>query len=470
MCVSKLSAAILAACMGAAASPAVTNVTNLPELNTALDAAKPGDTIVLRDGSWRDAAVVLRAAGAANAPITVRAETPGMVVFTGASSLTFAAPWVTVEGVRFQDGAIPKGSVITFGADHCRLIESAVLNYNPAELTTAYYWVFFEGSDNSVDRCLFARKNHMGPLVGNAIMNARRNSVTGSYIRDIGSSGGRNGMEIFRIWGYGGSEELGDDGAFFTIEGNLFDHADGESMEIISLKSNRNRVARNTIRATLGGITNRSGNFNTIYGNVILCDGRKGAYGMRIAGQHHVISSNYIERCDYGFMLLSGEYIDRDLTGKYDPIKREGTPLGRVPRYGWVREIELEHNTVVDSAGPELMIGGNYKSGWPAQQRILLPEDNHIDANTFVKTGAGGVSMDEAAQDSAPPLDSFHFKPNRYDGNLISGGEVRLNPLPTKGLTIWKSGGVNVPSAKPLTPEQVGPRWAQSPFIRPSLR
>ncbi|HXA48881.1 MAG TPA: hypothetical protein VNV86_01185, partial [Candidatus Acidoferrum sp.] len=63
---------------------------------------------------------------------------------------------------------------------------------------------------------------------------------------------------------------------------------------------------------------------------------------------------------------------------------------------------------------------------------------------------------------TAAPLDSFHFKPNRFEGTVVSGGEVRLNPLPTRGLTIWKDGGgVNVPSAKPLSPEQVGPRWAR---------
>jgi poly(beta-D-mannuronate) lyase len=428
-------------------------VSTVDQLNAALSAAKPGDTIVLHDGDWRDASLVLRVPG-----ITVRAETPGKVRFTGASSLVFAAPSVTVEGVRFEDGALAKGSVITFRSHHGRLADSAVVNYNPPDLATAYYWVYFEGSDNAVERCLFERKNHMGPLVGNAIKEARRNRVTESYFRNIGSSGGRNGMEIFRIWGYGGNEESGDDGAFFTIEGNLFDHADGEGMEIISLKSNRNRVARNTIRATLGGITNRSGNFNTIFGNVILCDGRKGAYGMRITGRRHTVSTNYIERCDFGIMLMAGEFIERDLTGKYDPVKREGTPLGRVPRYAQVRQIVLEFNTVVDSAGADLVLGGSYKSGWPGSQRILLPEDNQIAANVLVKT-AGGVAIEAPAQDPDPPLDAFHFQPNRLEGNLVSGGEVHLNPVPTRGLTVWKTGGVNVPSPKPLAPDQVGPLW-----------
>lgn len=449
---------LFAALLAFARAEAAVTVGTVAELDAAMAAAKPGDTILLRDGTWRDAAVTLRAAGSPQAPVTVRAQTPGKVVFTGTSSLVFAAPWIAVEGVVFRDGAIAKGSVISFRSDHGRLADSAIINYNPPALTTAYYWVYFEGSDNAVERCLFERKNNMGPLVGNAIKDARRNRVTESYFHNIGSSQGRNGMEIFRIWGYGGNEELGEDGAFFTIEANLFDHADGEGMEIISLKSNRNRVARNTIRATLGGITNRSGNFNTIYGNVILCDGRKGAYGIRIAGQRHSISTNYIERCDYGIMLLSGEFIDRDLTGKYDPIKREGTPLGRVPRYGWVRELELEHNTVMESGGPDLVIGGNYKSGWPQSQRILLPEANHIAENTFVRPN-GGVSIEGPAPDTAPPLDTFRFQPNQFSGNLVSGGELHLTPAPTKGFTVWKSGGANIPTAKPLLPAQVGPAW-----------
>jgi poly(beta-D-mannuronate) lyase len=441
------------------AHAAVKTVANLDELNTAIAGARPGDTIVLRDGTWSDAAIVLNAAGSASAPVMLRAETSGKVVLAGASSLVFAAPYVTVEGITFQDGAIAKGSMVTFRSDHGRLIDTAIINYNPSDLTKAYYWVYFEGNDNRVERCLFEAKNHMGPLVGNAIKDSRRNAVSGSYFHNIGSSHGRNGMEIFRIWGYGGNEELGDDGAFFTIEGNLFDHADGESMEIISLKSNRNRVVNNTIRATLGGITNRSGNFNTISGNAILCEGRKGAYGMRVTGQQQQITDNYIERCDYGIMLVSGEFIGRDLTGKYDPIKREGTPLGRVPRYGWQRASEISGNTLVDNSGVDLMIGGNYKSGWPASQRMLLPEDDAIAGNVIVKHG-GGIAIDAPAQDTAPPLDAFHFKPQRFAANIVSGGEIRLNPVPA-GIEV-KPAIPAPPRPKTLGPGDVGPLWMRA--------
>lgn len=452
---------ILTAAFLAAAGRTVT-VGDLAQLEAAIFAAKPGDEIVMRDGRWKNARITLSAAGTDKAPVTLRAQTPGRVILTGESSLTFAAPYVNAEGLLFQEGAIAKGSVVTFRADHGRLTESAIVSYNPAELATAYYWVYFEGSDNQVERSFFSRKNHLGPLVGNAIKGARRNSVVRCHFHDIGSSNGKNGMEIFRVWGYGGNEELGDDGAFFTIESNLFEHADGEGQEIISLKSNRNRVINNTVWATLGGITNRSGNFNTIEGNVILCQGRKGAYGMRITGQHQRVSNNYIARCDYGIGLMAGEFIDRDLTGSYSPVTREGTPLGRVPRYNWPRETEISRNTFFDNAGADLTIGSSYKSGWPQSQRILIPEDNLIAENRIVKL-SDETAIDGAEQDSFPPLDTFHFAPNRFTANIVAGGTVRLMPMP-KGIALRNPATMADNAVPPtLKPDDVGPAWIQIP-------
>lgn len=430
-------------------------VSNAEELKAAIVSAKPGDTIAMRDGTWKDINIVLSAAGTASAPVTLRAQTPGKVILTGGSTLTYTAPYVNVEGLLFRDGALTSGSVVTFKSDHGKLLSSAIINYNPPDPLTKYYWVFFEGSDNLVERCSFKEKTNMQPLIGNGIQGARRNAVVRNHISDMGSSHGRNGMEMFRIWGYGGSEELGDDGAYFTVAENLLERADGEGMEIISLKSNRNRVLNNTIRDTIGGITNRSGNFNTIAGNVILCGGRRGAYGMRTTGQQQRIYDNYISNCEYGIMLMSGEYIDRDLTGKYEPIKREGTPLGRVPRYGWVKQIEVARNTLVDNSGPDITVGGNYKSGWPGAQRVLLPEDNLIANNLIIKT-KGSTVLETTVQDSQAPLDGFSFKPNRFASNVVFGGEAVI----PEGFT--RAGADKMPPApqvKPLTVADVGPEW-----------
>src|SRR4051794_34303475 len=49
---------------------------------------KPGDSLVLKDGDWTDQVIDFAAKGEQDKPITVRAQTPGKVVFTGRSSIT----------------------------------------------------------------------------------------------------------------------------------------------------------------------------------------------------------------------------------------------------------------------------------------------------------------------------------------------------------------------------------------------
>src|SRR5213078_3054827 len=43
---------------------------------------KPGDTLILADGTWSDQQIAVRAEGTAEQPVTVRARTPGKVVVT----------------------------------------------------------------------------------------------------------------------------------------------------------------------------------------------------------------------------------------------------------------------------------------------------------------------------------------------------------------------------------------------------
>jgi poly(beta-D-mannuronate) lyase len=430
---------------------------NPAALADALARAQPGDSIVLADGTWRDATVTLSAAGTAGAPITVRAQTPGRVIFSGESSLIFIAPHVTVDGLLFTQGTTKQNSVIQFGSDHGRLTNCAIIDYNPPDVATSYYWVYFQGNHNRVDHCYFKGKSHQQPVIGNHIKASRYNSTDHCHFEDIPYVAGRNGREIFRIWGYGGNEELGDDGAFFTVERNLFDRADGEGSEIISLKSNRNTVRGNTIVRTRGGITNRSGNFNTITDNVILCDGADGAYGMRITGRHHTVARNYIRGGTFGLHLMAGEFIERDLTGSYQPIKREGTPLGRVPAYNQARENLIADNALVDIAGIDLLLGNGYKSNWPRAQRVLVPELNRLTGNLVYKP-KGGVAVDIAKQDRTTPLDIFRFEPNEFTGNRVLGGTVALLPAPA-GMEVLPAVGPAPTPPAILTPADVGPAW-----------
>lgn len=452
--------------VAASASAAELPAANVSELTTALRDAMPGDTVVLAPGVWSDVKLDITHGGKSGAPVTIRAREPGRTIFGGASSLTFSAPEVVVDGLLFTQGAISKGQVVWFHSDHCQLTNTAIVDYNPPKVATKYYWVYFEGDYNRLDHCFFKGKSNDQPLIGNAIKASRHNTTDHCYFKDIPFVPDLNGREDFRIWGYGGNEEMGDDGAFFTIEDNLFDHADGEGMEIISLKSNRNIVRRNTLHATRGGVTNRSGNFNTIEENLILCDGAAGAYGMRITGQYQRIVNNRIEHAEFGIHLMAGEFIASPLTPEYKPIERAGTPLGRVPAYNQPMHTLVMHNTLSDIRGVDLLFGLGYKSGWPHAQRVLLPEQNQI-LDNLIEKPHGGTAIDLPVQDKAAPLDRFAFKPNEFSGNVVIGGKVNLSPVPA-GIALRETltsatdtPGVNV-KLHPLTPAEVGPPWVRA--------
>ena len=59
-------------------------VTNQTEFWALSEKLRPGDNIILGNGIWTDFEIVFEGRGLADAPITLRAETPGEVIITGA--------------------------------------------------------------------------------------------------------------------------------------------------------------------------------------------------------------------------------------------------------------------------------------------------------------------------------------------------------------------------------------------------
>ena len=452
---------VLQTCTLRAREILISNPTELTELASAL----PGDAVVLKNGVWNDVHINVTKGGSADAPLVIRAETAGEVILEGNSNLKIDAPYVTVDGLYFRRGAKIGGNVITFNSSHGIVRNCTVMDAHPLNLETKGYFVFFSGENNRVDRCYFKGKSNDNPVIGNDRGVCRYNAVTASYFKDIPYDP-KNGREIFRIWGYGGFCELGTDGAFFTIEGNLFDHADGEGEEIISLKSNRNRVVGNTILATRGGINIRAGSFNTIQGNIILGKGVEGSAGIRMSGESNVVRDNFISGCDDGIQLACGDYIKKALTEKFVPTLR-GTPPIQIPFYGQVKNLTLSGNVLVGIKNADLKFGARYKFQWPKLQAILVPEDNLIENNRIVRPHGGAAVVGVLpGTDKDPVIPKLTFLPNKYAGNIIVGGTNDF--VPSKdGFKVEKMpvGWSEVrESAKfpPLTAADVGPDWVRS--------
>ena len=128
-------------------------VSTISELNAAISSAKPGQSIVMKDGIWKNAVIDFNSTATESQPITLCAQTPGKVLLKGNSMLTFSKPYLIVDGLVFKNGKIASGSVINLNSDNCRLTNSAIIDYNPDDFKTNYYWIYFQGRHNRMDHC-----------------------------------------------------------------------------------------------------------------------------------------------------------------------------------------------------------------------------------------------------------------------------------------------------------------------------
>ena len=162
-------------------------VANPASLQPALASAAPGDVIVLAKGTWTNTEIKVNRGGTAEAPLEIRAESPGGTLLTGGSFLHINAPHVMVDGLYFTQGCIDpeQFSVIHFKSAHGIVRNCAIVDYNPAAFDDDYYWVYFEGDNNLLENCYFKGKNNLHPLLGNAIEGSRTNTVRGNYFKNI---------------------------------------------------------------------------------------------------------------------------------------------------------------------------------------------------------------------------------------------------------------------------------------------
>lgn len=253
---------------------------------------KPGDTIILQNGTWHNQRIELNAKGAEGAPIVFRAETPGKVILNGDSRLLVKGAYVTVSGLLFKDGALnDKGHVVRLSGDHLRFTQSAIVDYNPESLKIRYFWVSLNGHHHRVDHNFFSGQNHSGVTTVVWL----NEGETGHHRIDHNYYGQRpkgdgNGFETIRI----GTGKFANLHTFVLVENNVFEETDGE-IEIISNKSNYNTYRNNTFINSSGTLTLRQGSYNIVEGNYFLGQFRPNSGGVRVISTDQLIINNHFE-------------------------------------------------------------------------------------------------------------------------------------------------------------------------------
>ena len=150
-------------------------VKNAAELRAAIAGGGSGVTVKVLKGEYADIKFNINRGGSRDAPFTIIAEKPGEAVFSGSSQIEINAKNVVLDGLFFYKGNIEvnaedrENAVMKFNSDFGTIRNCAIVDYNPSEFKTEYYWVFFNGSNNTLDRCYLKGKNNMQPLIGNGI-------------------------------------------------------------------------------------------------------------------------------------------------------------------------------------------------------------------------------------------------------------------------------------------------------------
>ena len=383
-------------------------IESVEQFNAACKASKPGDVLVWKDGEYKDVALKLAAIGTADAPITLKAQTPGKVVFTGLSSIKLQGTYLAAEGFAFKklDTSV-KNPILTCakGSSHCRLSDILIDGTGSKVSDIDTKWVNLYGHHHEVSHCTFIDKRNMGCLfvvwMEDGIVPAhtiKDNYFTRPYTHYDDAGKARNGQEALRI----GTSDFSMNDASCVVTGNHFYRCHGERAEIISSKSCKNLYEGNLFEEGEGSLTLRHGNDCVVRGNYFCSGGKDAVGGVRIIGERHLVEKNV-------FLQLTG-------TGYKSALcVVRGESNAALNGYWTVKKAEVKDNVFIDCrCGIVVNCSGRDSQDTP-------PEDVLFAGNTIV---SGKTYMIPVQVIDTPAANLA------WEGNIIYGGTQQGITLP----------------------------------------
>jgi poly(beta-D-mannuronate) lyase len=339
-------------------------VNSMPELQAAVAAAQPGDTIELLAGPYLSAPIPLKVQGTSEAPIRISARDGEEVLIL--SPLRLEGQHFSLENLRFEH----EGS-LTILAEDFRLTRVVF------DEVRSKRWVVVESGSKRVeiDHNIFQNKtaNAVHPrdcqLLQIKVRNENeRHRIHHNLFRDVVRGASSNGYETLQLITENNPWDPPAGRSNTIIEDNLFVRCSGEG-EIISIKSNGNWIRRNTFRASRGGLVLRHGDDNWVTHNYFFGEGEPASSGVRIQGTGQVVLGNYFQ----------------DL-GRSGFAMTDGTPDDL---YVQVEDATIAFNTFVNCRNP-FLIGVVHSS----VENGIAPRDCEIVGNVFYDDSERGSAAD----------------------------------------------------------------------------
>lgn len=276
-------------------------------LYAAVNKAKPGDTVYIEDGTYKDLKLVISNNGEKAKPIRILARNPGKVFFTGDARIELRGDYLVLEGIYFKNGSRNPGK----WASHGPGLVAVYGSYN--RVTNCAFDAFDEASSAyistspapdgkvpahcRIDHCTFINKitfdqvinlNNTAAAVkegpGGPPMYHRIDHNFFSNPPKPGNAGGAIRIGYYR-----------NDTGRCLVDSNLFMRQDSEP-EIITGKSQENIYYANTFLNCRGTLNFRHGDRQVAVNNFFVGNDNKYEYGgMFVWGSKHIIAANYFE-------------------------------------------------------------------------------------------------------------------------------------------------------------------------------
>lgn len=352
------------------------HASTVSELMDAIEQARPGDHIILKDGAYdsedwmeensADSLLVEGAEGAKGAPIVIMAETTGGVEIGGPAGFEFKdVSHIVVQGFEFtHDQADDDISIECDGCQNVRFTQNHFDLEEDSDESSHWLGITSEHSEyNRIDHNTFENKETQGNyvlLLGSDETMPQNNRIDHNYFHKHTYSEG-NGGECLRI----GNSAYAIRDSHTLVEYNLFDRCNGDA-EVISVKSSENILRQNAFTNNEGSLVLRHGNGNVVDGNLFV--GNEG--GVRVYGHDHRIVNNHFEdNSGEGVrqtLVIGGGTVESDRKSSNDEYSR-------------AKNIVISNNTF---AGNDSNIVVGYGDG------DLAPKDLKIGKNAVTGSGA----------------------------------------------------------------------------------
>ncbi len=355
-------------------------------LQTAVNTAISGDTIILRNGTYLNNTLTINSSN-----IKIISQTPGGVFLNGTNAIIINGNSVLFSGFQFTSGSIT-GNVITVNGNSNTLSQ---LNFNGYD---AGHMIIISGQTNVVSYCNFQNKpatnmvdqggtGDMVQIIPNASIPGY-NTIRYCSFKHMPGFGGDFGNECIRIGNSSSSTYI----SRTVVEYCYFEDTGGGDSEAISVKSRENCLRFNTMYNNPNAMfAFRNGDYNVAYSNFFIKSG-----GLRFKQSNNIF-------CYNNYFQESGKYQNSSLAGGgTNPVKFEYFGSG----YG--NNFNMINNTFYNCI------------------------KSIIDTGLINCTWANNIFYSDSSTILSGSNKGQNFVGNIYQGSLglsISSGMNKINPL-----------------------------------------